>query len=116
MGKRKNIPFELVTTKIETNVKVVPRGEAVRRVSDIERNGQLTDDIKSATLQHLYLRFLLDIGDSGTHNVLIREDYDSTGRLIAGIDLEERRGIKEKESAIGPSLQESTVQETDLSI
>ncbi len=100
VGKWKNIPFELVTTKIETNVKVVPRGEVVRRVSEIENNGQLTDEIKSASLQHLYLRFLLDIGDSGTHNVLIREDYDSTGRLIAGIDLEERRGIKVKESRL----------------
>jgi hypothetical protein len=35
------------------------------------------------------MRFLLDIGDSGTYNVLIREDHDSSGRLIAGIDLEE---------------------------
>jgi len=95
VGKWKNIPFELVTTEVETNVQVVPRGEAVMRVSDIEGTGQLTDEIKLAALQHLYLRFLLDIGDSGTHNVLIREDYDSSGRLIAGIDLEERRGYKE---------------------
>jgi hypothetical protein len=98
VGKREeNIPFELVTTEIETNVKVVPRGKIIRRVSDIESNGRLTDEIKSATLQHLYLRFLLDIGDSGTHNVLIREDHESVGRLIAGVDLEERRAIKEKE-------------------
>jgi hypothetical protein len=59
------------------------------RVIDVEKNGLLTYDIKSATLQHLYLRFLLDIGDAGTNNVLIRQDNDSTGRLIAGIDLEE---------------------------
>jgi hypothetical protein len=90
VGKRKDIPFDLVNTKIETNVKVVPRGVAVRRVSDIERPGQLTDDVKLATLQHLYLRFLCDIGDSGTNNVLIRENNGSTGRLIAGIDLEEK--------------------------
>ena len=100
VGKWKNIPFNLENTKIEKNVKVVPRGEAVWRVSEMEKNGQLTDEIKSAALQHLYLRYLLDIGDSGTHNILIREDYDSTGRLIAGIDLEERRGIKEKESRL----------------
>ena len=49
-----------------------------------------------ATLQHLYLRFLLDIGDTGTHNILKRDDHDSDGRLIAGIDLEETRGIKDK--------------------
>ena len=100
VGKRKNICFELVTTKIEKSVKVVPRGEAVRRVSDIEGTELLTDDIKWASLQHLYLRFLLDIGDSGTHNVLVRKDFDSTGRLIAGIDLEEKRGINVKESRL----------------
>ena len=60
----------------------------------------LTDDIKLAALQHLYLRFLLDLGDSGTHNILIRKDYDNTGRLVAGIDLEEKRGIKVKESRL----------------
>ena len=96
VGKRKNIPFDLVTTKIEENVKVVPRGGHVNRISDIEENGLLTDDIKSAALQHLYLRFLLDIGDSGTHNVLIRQNNGSTGRLIAGIDLEDRRGNGKK--------------------
>jgi len=74
VGKWKNIPFDLVTTKIETNVKVVKKGKVVWRVSDIEGTARLTDDIKSAALQHLYFRFLLGIGDSGTHNVLVRED------------------------------------------
>ena len=121
VGKWKNIPFELVTTKIETNVKVVPRGKVIRRVSDIESNGLLTDKIKSATLQHLYLRFLLDIGDSGTHNVLVREDHDSTGRLIAGIDLEEKRGIKEKKRRLDhlfkktPSKKQIDLYESDIS-
>jgi hypothetical protein len=89
VGKWIDIHSEPANSKLETNVKVVPRGVAVWRVSDIEGTGQLTDDVKLATLQHLYLRFLLDIGDSGTYNVLIREDHDSSGRLIAGIDLEE---------------------------
>jgi hypothetical protein len=97
VGKWKDIPFDVISSKLETNVKVVRRGEAVQRVSDIEETERLTEDIKSATLQHLYLRFLLDIGDSGTHNVLIREDYHRTGRLIAGIDLEETRSFKKKE-------------------
>ena len=63
VGNQKNIPFERVTTKIETNVKVVPKGNLIKRVADIEGNGLLTDEIKSATLQHLYLRFLLVIND-----------------------------------------------------
>jgi hypothetical protein len=95
VGKWKNIPRQRMNSKLEKNVVVVPRGEAVDRVSDIEKTG-LSADIKSATLQHLYLRFLLDIGDSGTYNVLIREDNDSTERLIAGIDLEDRRGNGKK--------------------
>ena len=100
VGKWRNIPSDLVTTKIDKNVPVVPRGEAVWRVLEIEKNGRLTDDVKSAALQHLYCRFLLGIGDSGTHNVLLREDCDSTGRLIAGIDLEERRAIKANEQRL----------------
>ena len=100
VGKCRNISWEIVNTKIETNVKVVPRGEAVRRVSDIEGTALLTDEIKSAALQHLYIRFLLDLGDSGTHNILVREDYGRSGRLIAGIDLEEKRSINRKESRL----------------
>ncbi len=100
VGKWKDIPFERVSSKIETNVPVVPRGGVVWRVSDVEKNGHLTDDIKLAALQHLYFRFLLDIGDSGTHNVLFRKDADNTGRLIAGIDLEEKRAIKDKGSRL----------------
>jgi hypothetical protein len=120
VGKWKNIPFELVTTKIETNVKVVPRGEAVQRVSDVEGTEQLTEDIKVAALQHLYLRFLLDMGDSGTHNVLVREDYHRTGRLIAGIDLEEARGFKKKERRLDnlfkkpPSKKQVCLYESDV--
>jgi hypothetical protein len=96
VGKWDNIPSDLVNTRIEKNVKVVPRGCHVNRISDIEENGLLTDDIKSAALQHLYLRFLLGIGDSGTHNVLVRQNKSSTGRLIAGIDLEDRRSNGKK--------------------
>ena len=100
VGKRNGIPFDIVSTKIEKDVKVVPRGEHVNRVSDLEGTSLLTDEIKLASLQHLYLRFLLDLGDSGTHNILVRKDYDDTGRLVAGIDLEEKRGIKVNESRL----------------
>ena len=120
VGKRKNIPFERVTTKIETNVKVVPRGKSVMRVADIEGTELLADDIKLASLQHLYLRFVLDVGDSGTHNVLIREDGDSTERLIAGIDLDERRGVKEKDRRLDhlfknyPSKKQVSLYQSDV--
>jgi hypothetical protein len=97
VGRPDNIPFEIATSKIESDVKVVPRKVVVKRVFDIEGTSRLTEDVKLAALQHLYLRFLLDIGDSGTHNILVREDSSFNGRLIAGIDLEEMRFAKVKE-------------------
>ena len=100
IGRCKDIPYEVVNSKIEMNAKIVRRGNAVMRVSDLEGTERLTGDIKSAALQHLYLRFLLDIGDSGTHNVLLREDNPVSGRLISGIDLEEQRAIKEQQSRL----------------
>ena len=120
VGKWENIPFNLKNSKIEKNVKVIPRGGTVWRLREVEKNGQLTDDIKSAALQHLYLRYLLDIGDSGPQNVLIRQDYKNTGRLVAGIDLEERRAIKEKERRLNhlfkraPSKIQESLYESDV--
>lgn len=100
VGKTKCIPFELVSSKIEADVPIVPRCGVVWRVSDVEKDGHLINRLKLAALQHLYLRFLFDIGDSGTHNVLMREDHGATGRLIAGIDLEEMRTNKDKDSRL----------------
>jgi len=72
-------------------VKIFPRG-VIKRISDIINlyPDKFTNDIKLATLQHLYLRYLLNIGDSGTQNVLYREDGNV--KLVAGIDMEEIRG------------------------
>ena len=92
VGSWKNISPKPAKSGYDPTAMIVPRKKHVMRVSDMEKPGQLTDEIKSAALQHLYLRFILGIADSGTHNILIREDYDRTDRLIAGIDLEDRRG------------------------
>ena len=71
-------------------VKIYPRG-VVKRISDIINlyPAKFTNEIKIATLQHLYFRYLLNAGDSGTQNVLYRED--GSDKLIAGIDMEENR-------------------------
>jgi hypothetical protein len=100
VGKTGALPFEMVSSKLETDVPVVARGGCARRVADVEGNGRLTNEAKLAALQHLYFRFLLGIGDSGTHQILIREDFKTSGRLIAGVDIEERRGVKENHSRI----------------
>ena len=100
VGNDENIPVDPNITDDMTNVPIIPRKTHLNRVIDIEETDLLTDEIKLAALQHLYLRFLLDIGDAGTNNVLIREDIDKTNRLIAGIDLEDNitNNVKERRS------------------
>jgi hypothetical protein len=97
VGKDENIPVDSNLTDDMTNAPIINRKKHLDRVIDIEETNQLTDEIKLAALQHLYLRFLLDIGDAGTNNVLIREDIDKTNRLIAGIDLEDNISKKVKD-------------------
>ena len=50
LGKRNNIPYALENSKLETNVKVVPRKKHVYRVSEIEGTNQLTKEIRWAAL------------------------------------------------------------------
>lgn len=79
--------WAVVSTKVETDVKVLPRGSFVRRVSELEAEPLGVDPrVWSATLQHLYVIYLLGIGDEGSHNVVLAAD----GRVV-GIDLEEFR-------------------------
>ena len=96
VGNCNEMEVKRETSRIENDVPIIQRGTMVYRVSDIEETHQLTTDIKVASLQHLYLRFLLNIGDSGTHNILLRSDGERNGRLVAGIDLEENRVMKPK--------------------
>jgi hypothetical protein len=62
----------------------------------------------------------LYIGDSGTHNILVREDDSRAGRLIAGIDLEEKRAVKLKESRLdhlfkkSPSKQQRFLYQSEI--
>jgi hypothetical protein len=88
------------STRIDTSFDVVERGTLVRRVSELEkvkrlgryeRSPDLDRRLAVASLQHLYLRHLFNVGDSGTHNILVREDYPASGRLVAGIDCDEHR-------------------------
>lgn len=85
---------ETVSTKIESNVPVIKRGTTIFRVS--ERLEHLDTLQKKTCLKHLYLRFLLNIGDSGLYNLLIGKD-----QKIYGIDLEEQRNECKFDSIIG---------------
>lgn len=79
------------STKIDRDVLVLGRGTFVQRVSDRERAGELTTQQAEAALQHLYFRYLMNVGDSGTHNILVRHQPSSDGQLVVGIDMEENR-------------------------
>lgn len=96
IGDYSKIIFEKVSSKIEENVNVAKRKSFIYRVSELDDN-ELTPEIIIETLQHLYTRYLLGIGDSGTHNVLLcHKCHNSKKQLIVGNDFEERRKIKEK--------------------
>jgi len=92
--------YELVTTKVETDVKVFRRGSHVNRLIELEKdesNFQNDDEkqICQACVQHFYLRYILNIGDSGTWNILVRRDEI---KGICGIDFEELRSEKAKKN------------------
>jgi hypothetical protein len=86
-----DMALKLGNSSPSKSVKIYPRG-VIKRISDVItlEPSKFTKDIKLATLQHLYFRYLFNIGDSGTQNVLYREDGNI--KLVAGIDMEEIRG------------------------
>lgn len=90
-----NLPGDRVSNAVMEEACVLRRkqGQVARRVSDLNRI-ELTRDILLGTLNHLYVRALLGIGDSGPHNVLV----DPHTQRVYGIDLEERRSSVGTES------------------
>lgn len=88
------------SSAVDASFRVVERETLLRRVSEVEkvkvggeyrRHPAFDVQVAVASLQHLYLRHLFNVGDSGTHNILLREDRATSGRLIAGIDFDEHR-------------------------
>lgn len=83
-------------TSIETGKHIVCRGSLVDSVYDYLKQSEDSKDSKYiviASLQYLYFRYLLGIGDSNLRNILVRRDFNppSQPRYIAGIDMEEIR-------------------------
>jgi hypothetical protein len=98
------------STRIDANFRLAERGSFVERVSErekvkrggrYERHPDFDEEVAVASLQHLYFRFLLDVGDSGTHNILMRADRATSGRPIAGIDFDEQRSPQERRTVLG---------------
>ena len=110
MGDISTMKTEKVTTKLETDVEVVERGSVVNRICELEKTpGILTDKIKTAVLQHLYIRYLLNIGDSGTHNILLVKDTNLwDGMLVLGNDMEEKTTYGLRDSKLGCLFRKSS--------
>ena len=59
------------------------------RIKDLIDEGQLNDpQTKEAVLQHLYLRYVLGVGDTNVGNMM---KVENTEQLVAGLDLDEVR-------------------------
>ncbi len=100
VGRPERMQVEDAATLVDPAFRVVNRGTLLRRVSEIEkvkvgsrwrRHPDFDRVVAVASLQHLYLRHLFNVGDSGTHNILVREDRHTTGHPVAGIDFDEHR-------------------------
>jgi len=73
-----------MSTKVDRDCKVLMIAH-VERISDIESTNELNRVILLNICQHLYLRYIIGVGDSGTHNMLLSRDGD-----VIGIDFDER--------------------------
>lgn len=84
------MPQEEADTSVEQGRMVAQRGSYIDSIGGLLREEvTLSESVLVATLQHFYFRYLLGIGDSNLNQVLLRRD--KTSRLIAGIDMEEKR-------------------------
>lgn len=80
--------FDEITKVDQETLKYVKRNSISRRVTDVEKDPIcFTDEIAEKVVYHLYFRYLLDLGDSGPHNILFHNSN------IYGIDFDEgKRG------------------------
>lgn len=110
VGRHEDMRVQPGSTQVDSDFLVAERGTFVKRVSEIEkvkkgaryeRHPDFDERVAVASLQHLYFRHLLNIGDSGTHNILVRQGRETSGRSIAGIDFDEHRSGQERRTALG---------------
>jgi len=85
LGKKINEnDLEIVSTKIETNIQIFKRQTHLYRISEIIEKLDLQQ--RKICLQHLYFKFLLNVGDSSLYNILLSKNNE-----IIGIEFEEKR-------------------------
>lgn len=88
IGDYDSIQLSQLSTRVDKDGTYIRRTSLNRRVSDIEKDPvEFTPELADLVITHLYFRFLLDIGDSGAHNIIYIEDE----KTIAGVDFDETR-------------------------
>jgi hypothetical protein len=88
VGDFKKMTTSERVTKLQEPTAIADRGSYIKRLSDLARDA-ITPGIVTDAVNHFYARYVLGIGDTGPHNVLLATD----GRVV-GIDLEEARTFK----------------------
>jgi len=74
---------------VGVTVKMIEKIHNCLKVCDAEE--LLVDvEVRKSILQHLYFRYLLGIGDIGTHNILFDHDF----KQVYGVDFEEMGGVR----------------------
>jgi hypothetical protein len=68
-------------------INILKRGSFCKRMCDLQPK-EISSTIADEVVQHLYLRFLLNIGDSGPHNILYSAS-SGTGFNVIGVDFDE---------------------------
>jgi hypothetical protein len=69
-------------------------GMPVSSLSVYDKHNETSDEFRVNVLQHLYYRYILGIGDLGTHNILVR----TKDQQIFGHDFEEMGGPRNPKS------------------
>lgn len=86
---------------------VMVKGSMLKNLND----ATLTERHKIAAVQHLYLRYVSGLGDSGPWNMLVRHNPagNMDGQIVVGVDLEDMRGpIKSTETPMNLLMTKSS--------
>lgn len=108
IGDYDSLKVEQKESKINPIGPVMIKGSMIKNLND----ANLSERHKIAAVQHLYLRYVCGLGDSGPWNILVRHNPagNMDGQIIVGVDLEDMRGtIKSTDTPIDLLMTKTSV-------
>jgi hypothetical protein len=84
------------STAIDENMSLV--SAPMHTVAALEKQIELPAQLRINVLQHLYFRYILGLGDLGTHNLLVEDPTNQYFSKVYGFDFEEAGGPREPKS------------------